>query len=159
MYSENGTLLPVHFSCYTKRIRLLKSEHMESLKTSRRQQKQRDKQAERAARRWSREQQLLKLPKLSATAQQRSLTIGLARPSESVRGLLLQSILTNATQNPHNEWVFNGSIRDLAVGGLDGKRHSRGYLRACLQDFARVGILEKRYARKGKPTVYIIHPQ
>lgn len=83
---------------------------------------------------------------------------GLARPSDSVRGLLLDTILSRAAQDPSGEWIFEGSIRDLAeVGGLaDGQQHSLRYLLACMQRFVDAGILTPLYSRKGKPVIYAI---
>jgi hypothetical protein len=85
---------------------------------------------------------------------------GLARSEDSVRGLLLDAVLSGAVQDPSGEWIFDGSVRDLADGGLsDGKQHSFPYLLACMQMFVAAGILKPVYARKGRPVVYAIRAE
>jgi hypothetical protein len=74
-----------------------------------------------------------------------------------VRGQLLTTILKGAALDRDGRWIFDGSIRDLAEGGLgDGRRHSFVYLLTCMQAFVEAGLLERLDARKGRPVAYAI---
>jgi len=126
----------------------------------RRQQKQRDKGAERLGRRQRREQALNQrkagLPDDLASAILRRGLAREARPATSVRGRLIAKIAQEAVWDG-KQWVFDGSIRDLAAGGLDGGQpRAFSYLRVCLADLVEKGILEKLASRKGRPAVYRI---
>ncbi|QER43222.1 hypothetical protein [Acidithiobacillus caldus] len=125
----------------------------------RRQQRQRDREAERRGRRQRREQDLQRrgagLPDdLAGAVLQKGLARE-ARPAHSVRGRLIARIAQEAFWDGL-QWVYDGSIRDLAIDGLDGRQHDYKYLADCLADLVKRGILEKLAARKGKPTVYRI---
>ncbi len=125
--------------------------------TYRKQQRPRNAAAERQGRRVRRQQKLASAIKLPPETVSRLRVLGLSRPVDSVRGMLLTAILSEATQSADGGWGFDGSIRDLADGGLaDGKRHSRDYLLKCMQDFVRQGILEATDARRGRPTLYAV---
>lgn len=126
-------------------------------KSYRRQQRERDREAERAGRRWKRQQRLRGTPKLPDDLHGHLLLRGLARPVGSVRGQLLDAVLSDAIQDRDGHWLFDGSIRDLSMGGLaDGKIRDEHYLLMCMQAFVDAGILVRVYDRKGKPVVYRI---
>ena len=130
---------------------------MADRKAYRRQQKERNREAERAGRRWKRQQRLRGAQKLPDDLHGHLLLKGLARPVGSVRGQLLDAILSGAVQDRDGRWVFDGSIRDLAAGGLrDGRVRDEHYLLRCMQAFMDAGILEKQDARRGRPIVYLI---
>ncbi|MBU2861506.1 hypothetical protein HF290_14215, partial [Acidithiobacillus ferrooxidans] len=80
-----------------------------------------------------------------------------ARPADSVRGQLLAAVLDGAALDRDGRWIFDGSVRDLAAGGLaDGKAREWHYLLECMQAFVDAGILERLDARKGCPVVYAV---
>lgn len=151
--SEDRRTLSAWKTLYTRRI------HKQGEQTMRRQQRQRDRAAERLSRRRKREQTLNRLSAGLPDDLARSiLQSGLARearPVNSVRGRLIARIAREAIWDGQ-QWVFDGSLRDLAAGGLDGQKHAASYFRSCLADLVKRGILEKLAARKGKPTVYRI---
>lgn len=125
----------------------------------RRQQRQRDRTAERLSRRRKREQTLNRLSAglpddLAGAILQKGL-VREARPANSVRGKLIAKIAQEAIWDGQ-QWVFDGSLRDLAAGGLDGQKRAFSHLRDCLADLVAKGILEKLACRKGRPTVYRI---
>lgn len=127
-----------------------------AVNTYRRKQKDRDRAAERQNRRWKQNQRQSRSIPLPDDLRGHLLLKGLARPVDSVRGQLLEVILSGAIQS-RDGWVYDGSIRDLAYGGLpDGKIRNECYLLNCMRDFVEKGILEKQQARKGKPVVYRI---
>ncbi len=129
----------------------------QKIKAARRTQRNRDLVAERAGRRWNRQQKLKAAKKLPEDIHGHLLLKGLARPVGSVRGQLLDAILSNAVQDRDGSWIFDGSIRDFAMGGLmDGKVREKRYLLMCMQAFVDAGILVRVYDRKGKPVVYRI---
>ncbi|WP_143217875.1 hypothetical protein [Acidithiobacillus ferrivorans] len=123
-------------------------------------QRKRNTEAERQNRRRKRAHKLALAHKLPEPVRGTLMLRGLARParpSGGVCGLLLDAVLSSAVQDPSGEWIFDGSVRDLANGGLsDGKQHSFPYLLACMQMFVAAGILKPVYARKGKPVVYAL---
>lgn len=125
----------------------------------RRQQKQRDRSAERMSRRRKREQTLNRLAAGLPDDLARSiLQSGLARearPANSIRGRLIAKIAREAIWDGQS-WIFDGSLRDLSAGGLDGQKHAFSYLRECVDDLVKKGVLEKQASRKGRPTVYRI---
>jgi len=67
----------------------------------------------------------------------------------------LSAILGGAVQRG-GIWVFDGSIRDLAHGGLaDGKlRRDPHYLLQCIGEFIEAGVLKRIEGRRGRPVVY-----
>lgn len=130
---------------------------MEKTQASRRIQKNRDRTAERSLRRWKRDRRLSSMPKLPEDARESLLMRGLARPVDSVRGMLLEAILRDAVRDSRGVWLYDGSIRDLADGGLkDGNAHDLAYLSQCMQAFVDAGVLKKYDFRKGRPVIYEI---
>lgn len=126
-------------------------------RTARRTQRPRNTTAERQNRRWTRSQRLARAQRLPDDVRRDLLLKGLARPATSVRGQLLAAVLAGATLDRDGRWIFDGSIRDLAAGGLgDGLQHSIVYLLGCMQDFIKAGLLEKLDGRKGCPVVYAV---
>lgn len=124
---------------------------------ARRGQKARNTENERRDRRWKREQRIKKHQRLPDAIQEGLMLRGLARSATSVRGQLLAAILAGATLDGDGRWIFDGSIRDLAAGGLsDGKQHSFVYLLNCMAEFVEAGLLEQLDARKGRPVVYAV---
>ncbi len=124
--------------------------------TYRRKQKERDRAAERQNRRWKQNQRLALSQPIPDDLRGQLLSKGLARPSGSVRGQLLEAVLAGAVQ-ARDGWIYDGSVRDLAHGGLsDGKMRDWNYLSHCMRDFVEKGVLEKQYARKGRPVRYKI---
>jgi hypothetical protein len=121
-------------------------------------QRKRNTDAERQRRRQQWQHKIKLTQRLPEPIRDTLMLRGLARSEDSVRGLLLDAVLSGAVQDPSGEWVFEGSIRDLAEeGGLaDGKHHDLSYLLACMQMFVAAGILKPVYARKGRPVVYAI---
>ncbi|MBU2831890.1 hypothetical protein [Acidithiobacillus ferriphilus] len=124
-------------------------------------QRKRNTEAERQNRRRKRAHKLALAHKLPEIIKGNLMLRGLARSEDSVRGLLLEAVLSGAAQDPSGEWIFDGSVRDLAEeGGLaDGQQHSLRYLLACMQMFVAAGILKPVYARKGRPVVYAIRAE
>jgi hypothetical protein len=118
-------------------------------------QRPRNREAERQGRRHKRQQELARREGLPDPIRSTLLVRGLARPSTSVRGQLLKAILGGAVQRG-GVWVFDGSIRDLAYGGLaDGKmRRDPHYLLQCIAEFIEAGILKRIEGRRGRPVVY-----
>lgn len=124
---------------------------------SRNEQKARNVVAERQGRRWVRRQRMAGRQTLPGDIQKSVLLRGLARPADSVRGQLLSAVLATAILDHEGCWIFDGSVRDLAQGGLaDGQVRDPGYLCACMRDFVRQGILEEAYRQKGRPVVYAV---
>ena len=123
----------------------------------RRKQRPRNTSAERQDRRWNRGQRLARAQRLPDAIQEGLLLKGLARPATSVRGQLLAAVLSGAALDRDGRWIFDGSIRDLAEGGLgDGRRHSFVYLLTCMRAFVEAGLLERLDARKGRPVAYAV---
>ena len=128
-------------------------------RAARRRQKPRNTTAERQDRRRTRSQRLAHAQRLADNIREGLLLKGPARPADSVRGQLLAAVLTGAALDRDGRWIFEGSIRDLAAGGLgDGRRHSFVYLLGCMRDFMDGGILERLddRIRKGRPVVYAV---
>ena len=126
-------------------------------RAARRAQRPRNTTAERQNRRWTRNQRLARAQRLPDDVRRALLLKGLARPADSVRGQLLAAVLAGAALDREGRWIFDGSIRDLAAGGLaDGLQHSVVYLLGCMQDFCEKGLLEKLDARRGRPVVYAV---
>ena len=122
-----------------------------------RKRKARDTDAERRNRRLMRARKHADLPHLPDHIRKSLMLKGLARPADSVRGQLLTAVLSGATQEPDGRWVFHGSIRELADGGLaDGKRHDKGYLLDCMRAFVAQGTLTRLGGQHGKALVYAI---
>lgn len=121
-------------------------------------QRKRNTDAERQRRRQQWQHKVKLTQRLPEPVKDHLMLLGLARSADSVRGLLLDAILSRAMQDPSGEWLFEGSLRDLAEGGglADGKPHNRSYLLACMQMFVAAGILKQVYVRKGRPVVYAI---
>ncbi len=125
----------------------------------RRQQKPRNTGAERRERRRKRVQRLAQAQRLPDNIREGLLLKGLARPATSVRGQLLAAVLAGAALDRDGRWIFDGSIRDLAAGGLaDGKTRRGRYLDRCMSVFVAAGILERLddRTRKGRPVVYAV---
>lgn len=128
---------------------------MERLQATRRTQKSRDRHTERSVRRWKRDRLLASKPHLPDSTREALLMRGLARPVDSVRGMLLDAVLRDAVRDSRGDWIYDGSIRSLADGGLkDGKNRDLGYLRYCMQAFEDAGVLKRFDYRRGKPVVY-----
>ena len=126
-------------------------------RAARSKQRPRNRDNERRGRRYNRQQRLARSARLPADVRDTLLLKGLARPATSVRGQLLSAILTGAALDPDGRWIFDGSVRDLAAGGLeDGKHRDNRYLFECMQAFIDAGILEKLYGGKGRPVVYAV---
>lgn len=129
-------------------------------RAARRTQRQRNTAVERQNRRWTRNQKLARAQRLPEEARRVLLLKGLARPArpaDSVRGQLLAAVLAGAALDRDGRWIFDGSVRDLAAGGLaDGKAREWHYLLECMQAFVDAGILERLDARKGQPVVYAV---
>ena len=124
---------------------------------SRAEQKARNTTAERQGRRRARRQRMAGRQTLPGDMQEAVLLRGLARPADSVRGQLLTAVLAEAVMGPEGRWVFDGSVRDLAEGGLaDGQVRDHRYLCACMRDFVKQGILEETVRRKGCPVQYSV---
>lgn len=129
-------------------------------KAARRKQRPRNTNAERQDRRRTRNQRLARAQRVPDTVRTGLLLKGLARPSSSVRGQLLDAVLAGAILDHDGRWIFDGSIRDLAAGGLrDGKTREQHYLLTCMRDFVDAGILERLDARKGRPVVYAVRAE
>lgn len=128
-------------------------------KEARRTQRTRNKRAERREHRLIRAQRLATAQRLPSAIRENLLLRGLARPATSVRGQLLEAVLSGAVFD-EGRWIFDGSIRDLADGGLrDGRKHSFVYLLNCMCDFVQAGILERLEARRGRPVVYAVRTE
>ena len=126
----------------------------------RRKQRPRNTLAERQDRRRNRGQRLARAQRLPDAIQEGLLLKGLARPATSVRGQLLAAVLSGAALDRDGRWIFDGSIRDLAAGGLkDGKTREQHYLLTCMQAFVEAGLLERLDARKGRPVVYAVRAE
>ncbi|MHB1658091.1 MAG: hypothetical protein ACYCRF_02110 [Acidithiobacillus sp.] len=126
-------------------------------RAARRTQRQRNTTVERQNRRWTRNQKLAQAQRLPDDVRRTLLLKGLARPTDSVRGQLLAAVLAGAALDRDGRWIFDGSIRDLAAGGLGDKKVRDGaYLFSCMQDFCEIGLLERLDARKGCPVVYAV---
>ena len=129
-------------------------------RAARRSQRQRNIAAERQDRRRTRGQRLARAQRLPDTVREGLLLRGLARPESSVRGQLLTAVLAGAMLEPDGHWIFDGSIRDLAAGGLkDGQKRDSMYLNRCMRDFVDAGILERLDARKGRSVVYAVRAE
>ncbi|MHB8225058.1 hypothetical protein [Acidithiobacillus sp.] len=126
-------------------------------RAARRTQRQRNATTERQNRRWTRDQRLARAQRLPEDVRKSLLLKGLARPTDSVRGQLLAAVLAGAALDRDGCWIFDGSIRDLAAGGLGDKKVRDGaYLFSCMQAFVNAGVLERLDGRKGCPVVYAV---
>ena len=127
-------------------------------RATRRTQRPRNTTVERQNRRWTRNQKLARAQRLPDDVRRTLLLKGRARPTDSVRGQLLAAVLAGAAlDRGDGRWIFDGSIRDLAAGGLgDGLQHSVVYLLGCMRVFCETGLLEKLDARRGRPVVYAV---
>lgn len=129
------------------------------------QPKQRDKEAERQSRRVRRKQRSLVSKKLTELEKAQLTLKGLILLREvnfsanSIRGQLLHAVLENAVYDSrYQTWVFDRSIRDLALDGLeDGAKHNLSYLLDCMADFVRLGILTRIRDKRGVPITYQVN--
>jgi hypothetical protein len=77
---------------------------------------------------------------------------------EQVRVQLLSAILSSSVLDPGKNWIFDGSIRDLAAGGLSDRRDRDAmYLLACMRSFVESGLLTILYRQRGRPTIYRVN--
>ena len=78
---------------------------------------------------------------------------------KSIRGQLLTAILEDtAYDKGYQAWIFDVSIRDLSLKGLqDGRKHDLSYLLECMADFVRLGILTRLYVKRGLPITYQVN--
>ncbi|MBU2834228.1 hypothetical protein HF673_00150 [Acidithiobacillus thiooxidans] len=127
--------------------------------------KPRNPEAERRGRRLKRREYLSRREKLPDEDKAQIAVRGLSLTREpiifspeSIRGRLLAAVLEDTVYDNHRQaWIFDGSIRDLALAGLSGGGNDLSYLLECMADFVRLGILTRLEKKRGRPVIYQVN--